>query len=536
MRNWGRPARRQEVGSWTAGAEQTNSASGQEPGSGLEDDGLVFWPLSLGEPEGPRLVQIGPRPARPPETPRPPRRRLGMTVLFAALFFAGAALTAAAGNEVASMVASSTPAADVTATDTVTTTTDSTEPAPATEPAQTDSTATETSPAETSSTETTPAAPTDTSTEPGTVPAEPPAVPAGDHPAGGGSTSTVSAPDPGPGTSTSAQSLASEPVASPGPSNPPDVTTPSPTPEPAESPQPVLAPQPSAQPLAQAGRKESSKPAYTSLHAAPRPQQIEPEAGLSTGTVRWIDEPLPDPTPPSLRLSKSFAADLQSVSAANGLDWNFLLAVLRAESLTGSGQVDLDALQREAAILGPLHLRVGDRQTLLAYKNDSLFAERVLALEHYYSALGLAAQVKGLTAVRDQLAARLLADPRIDIYPGGREDVSSGRLDVRVLAMIAFLGDSFGDVRVSCLITGHRLYARPGVISAHIYGRAVDIGALDGISILGHQQPGSVTEQAIRQILLLPAEMVPRQVISLIGLGGPSFPLADHNDHIHIGY
>jgi hypothetical protein len=298
----------------------------------------------------------------------------------------------------------------------------------------------------------------------------------------------------------------------------------------------VLAPQPGAQSPAQTGKKKGSKPAYTSIHAAPRPQQIEPEPGLGTGTVRWIDEPLPDPTPPSLRLSKSFAGDLKTVSAANGLDWSFLLAVLRAERLSGSGQVNLHALQREAAILGPLHLRLGDRQTLLAYQDDPLFADRVLALKHYYSALGLAAQVKGLTADRDQLAARLLADPRIDIYPGGREDISTGRLDVRVLAMIAFLADSFGDVRVSCLITGHRLYARPGVISAHIYGRAVDIGALDDTSILGHQQSGSVTEQATRQILLLPAEMVPRQVISLIGLGGPSFPLADHNDHIHIGY
>jgi len=25
-------------------------------------------------------------------------------------------------------------------------------------------------------------------------------------------------------------------------------------------------------------------------------------------------------------------------------------------------------------------------------------------------------------------------------------------------------------------------------------------------------------------------------VISLLGLGGPSFPLRDHGDHIHVGY
>ena len=40
----------------------------------------------------------------------------------------------------------------------------------------------------------------------------------------------------------------------------------------------------------------------------------------------------------------------------------------------------------------------------------------------------------------------------------------------------------------------------------------------------------------MRNILLLPVELRPRQVISLLGLGGPSFPLANHYDHIHVGY
>jgi hypothetical protein len=303
----------------------------------------------------------------------------------------------------------------------------------------------------------------------------------------------------------------------------------------------VLAPQPEAQsPGKSPAHKRAwrAKSTYVSLRTAPSPHQIEPETNptLGLGAVRWINQPLPDPTPPSLRLTAQFARELRATSAANGLDWWFLLAVLRAERLDGSGQVEQAVIDREAAVLGPLHNGVGDRAAALAYKHDQVFAERVLVLEHYYRALGLKALVEGLAADRDVLAARILADPRIDIYPGGRDDISSGRVDVRVLAMIAFLSESFGDVRVSCLITGHRLYARPGVISAHIYGRAVDIGALNDISILGHQQPGGVTEQAVRQILFLPAEMLPRQVISLLGLGGPSFALADHYDHIHIGY
>ena len=105
-----------------------------------------------------------------------------------------------------------------------------------------------------------------------------------------------------------------------------------------------------------------------------------------------------------------------------------------------------------------------------------------------------------------------------------------------MLALISYLRETFGSITVSCLISGHRLYARPGVISAHIYGQAVDVAALGGTTIIGHQQPGSVTEKAVRDILLLPSELQPRQVISLLGLGGPSFALANHDDHIHVGY
>jgi hypothetical protein len=105
-----------------------------------------------------------------------------------------------------------------------------------------------------------------------------------------------------------------------------------------------------------------------------------------------------------------------------------------------------------------------------------------------------------------------------------------------VLATIAHLADTFGGVEVSSLVTGHRLYASPRVVSAHVFGDAVDVAALGGRTIAGNQEPGGLTEQAVRALLLLPAEASPRQVISLLGLGGPSFALADHADHIHVGF
>jgi hypothetical protein len=164
--------------------------------------------------------------------------------------------------------------------------------------------------------------------------------------------------------------------------------------------------------------------------------------------------------------------------------------------------------------------------------------ERAIALDTYLQALGPQTILTGLDASREQLQQQVLSDPRLDIYPAGRGDVASGRIDVRILAIMEYLAQANGRVSVSCLISGHSLYVsgRAGVVSAHIYGRAVDISAVGGVPILDHQGPGSVTERAIRQILALPTPVEPLQVISLMALGGPSFALPDHYNHIHIGY
>lgn len=264
------------------------------------------------------------------------------------------------------------------------------------------------------------------------------------------------------------------------------------------------------------------------------PPEIE---GPQSAATVWLNNPLPDPTPPAKRLSKRFARNLKNASRAAGVDWSLVLAVLRAKGLTGRTLADrntLGALAHRLASLGKDG--ANEWAVALAYDGQPTFADKVQALARYNRAVGLGALVNGLESAKKSLGQRLLDDPAIEIYPGGRNDIANNKVDVRVLALISYLHQSFGEVTVTCLISGHRLYARPGVISAHIYGRAVDIGALGGTSILGHQQPGGITEEAVKDILLLPSEVMPKQVISLLGLGGPSFPLADHYNHIHVGY
>ncbi|MGB2875327.1 MAG: hypothetical protein WBB76_07605 [Gaiellaceae bacterium] len=269
------------------------------------------------------------------------------------------------------------------------------------------------------------------------------------------------------------------------------------------------------------------------LHVKPQP--LDAEASYPGSTV-WLYRAAPDPTPPAGRLRLSFARELVAYSRQAGVDWALELAVLRVDGHAGRVPATRGQVRKLAFRLGSLGGRANGWAAALSVSSDTAFADRVVALRHYYRAVGLASLVYGLLSQKRDLEDRVLHDQRLLIYPGGRQDVASHKVDARVLAVMLYLADTFHEVTVSCLISGHRLYARPGVVSAHIYGRAVDVAALGGVSVYGHQEPGGLTEQAVRSLLMLPGGMMPAQVISLLGLGGPSFPLANHYDHIHVGF
>lgn len=282
-------------------------------------------------------------------------------------------------------------------------------------------------------------------------------------------------------------------------------------------------------------RRRSSAPKAAAPKAAKAPA-LDPETTVFPAVTVWLNRAAPDPTPPAARLKLSFARELVAYSRRAHVDWALVLATLRAEGRNDrvpAGRVELRTLASRLSATGG---RANPWAAALAYSSDMQLADRVVALRHYYRAVGLPALVDGLLSQKADLQDRVLHDSRLQIYPGGRSDIAAGRVDVRVLATMLYLAETFHEVTVSCLISGHRLYARPGVVSAHIYGRAVDVAALNGVSIYGHQQPGGITEQAVRALLMLPGGMEPAQVISLLGLGGPSFALANHYDHIHVGY
>ncbi len=134
------------------------------------------------------------------------------------------------------------------------------------------------------------------------------------------------------------------------------------------------------------------------------------------------------------------------------------------------------------------------------------------------------------------LMQRVLADPRLSIYECGRQDIQSGQIDRRVLAMLEYLVAKGYRLTITSLKCGHSYYTASGNVSAHSYGSAVDIAAVNGIPILGNQGPGSITDAVLRDLMQLQGTMRPAQLISLMELGPPTFALGDHDDHIHAGY
>jgi hypothetical protein len=255
-----------------------------------------------------------------------------------------------------------------------------------------------------------------------------------------------------------------------------------------------------------------------------------------------LRDTLPDPIPPARRLERRFARRLARVSERAGVPWELMLAVIRVRGNVGSTPATPRQLRRLARRLAMLGARKHPRRAVrrLAERRPAErrrpFVHRVVALAHYNRAVRLAGLVRGLEATRKRLARRVLDHRRLVIYAGGREDIRSGFTDVRVLVLLLYLSSRSSEVTVTSLTSGHSFLTASGSVSLHSYGRAVDIAAIGGRPILGNQQSGGLTERTLRKIMLLPKRLQPTELISLFDLGGPSFALADHADHIHVGY
>jgi hypothetical protein len=283
---------------------------------------------------------------------------------------------------------------------------------------------------------------------------------------------------------------------------------------------PVRALSVKARPKVRPSRKVAHRPARHRRHRA-KPKSATPfrETEPTSGLIG----PLPDPTPPRLRLRPTAARALLAVSARRHVDWARLLAAARAHGLRWT-------------TARPSQLRPLVRRLKRERRRHEAPSAKEIAFARYHRAVGLDALVSGLGAARSVLGARVLRNPRVAIYAGGRSDIARGRVDPRVLAVLLYLAQAEGSVAVSSLVSDHVPPGNGREPSAHAFGVAVDLRAVAGRPVLGHQGVPGPVERTIRELLLLPHEVRPLEVISLLGLGGPSVALADHDRFVHVGF
>jgi hypothetical protein len=296
--------------------------------------------------------------------------------------------------------------------------------------------------------------------------------------------------------------------------------------------------------------------------APPVPAQPALSARLlpTPAQIRFYVHATSTPPLPKLKtIDHELALRISTIAKDEHVHWALLAAVARVESRLGRAHgpiagrhlpsVPDGRADQLRALASFLHDRGANRnlsatstqEALKTYFGSEKKARRVGALAAFYGALGLGRMQHGLGWHGGQLRKRVLHDKRLHIYPGGRADIRGRRVDPRVLITVEYLANATGSVRVSSLVSGHRLFTASGGVSAHVYGRAVDVTAVGGVRIKNHQGPGSVTEHTVRLLLLLPQRMRPRQVVSLMDVDGPtgnhgSFALPDHTNRIQIGY
>ncbi len=121
-----------------------------------------------------------------------------------------------------------------------------------------------------------------------------------------------------------------------------------------------------------------------------------------------------------------------------------------------------------------------------------------------------------------QLERTVLSDPGITLDRCTRHEVVSGMVDRRVLAVLAFLSRSGLKPTVSALECAQRQDAAAAALSSRPARDDVEISAINGVPIAGHQGPGTITDLTIRTLLTLPGDFVPHAIVSLMRYPGSS--------------
>jgi len=140
---------------------------------------------------------------------------------------------------------------------------------------------------------------------------------------------------------------------------------------------------------------------------------------------------------------------------------------------------------------------------------------------------------------KQQLEPQVLHDGGIRLGRCGRQAVQAGSVDKRVLAMLEYLSVSGLKPTVSGLKCAA---ATPAALAANAApsssSAAVDITAVNGIPVAGHQTQGSIADTAVRRLLMLQGASRPQRILSLMSYPGAAGAAASPRarEAIHVAF
>jgi hypothetical protein len=174
-----------------------------------------------------------------------------------------------------------------------------------------------------------------------------------------------------------------------------------------------------------------------------------------------------------------------------------------------------------------------EHRALKQYNNACWYVHQVLVLADRYTR-----PEPPDVAARDPFVRALARNPRITATTtrgcNPAPDLASGRLDLRVQALLAALAERH-TIRISCLRTGHSVYVKgTRHVSNHTVWRAVDLDQIDERPVSPRSRPA---RELVGWLDRLDGPLRPSEVGSPFPLGGrPFFTDEGHQEHIHIGY
>jgi hypothetical protein len=186
-----------------------------------------------------------------------------------------------------------------------------------------------------------------------------------------------------------------------------------------------------------------------------------------------------------LPLSPAFRRRLNEAARRARIDPNLLRAAIRARR--GGGSPNLRRIARRLRSKDPW-------LALLALEGRTGYADRALALARYYR------------------AAETGLSPRVHMTAQARTQLTSGLVDRRLIALVGYLDQALGGVRVTSVAEPRLELAAP-LAAAHAQGRAV------AIDVDGEGKKGPRMARAVRELLALPPELGPARIVSTLRLG-----------------